>query len=366
MPAVDAGADVARPAADGAGQPDAAGQRDAAQASDSGAPDATGDADDDASTDAAPPADSWTNYGDGCAPGEPTDADKPICAYMVPLTCGHATPPNYIGGCELGAECTTVCTDPTKPIFGCYVWGVPPCADPDAGPDAAVVVYCETCPGAGRRPAGLSRVRRRCAADPVADYLARAAHLEAASVTAFERIRDALAHHRAPRELVAAAERAREDEVRHARAVSALATASGGRAPRVRVRAKARATKLDVALENATEGCVRETFGALVANVQARRAHAPDLRREMARIAADETEHAALSWAIAAWVEPRLSAAARRRVARARRRAVAELAAELRADVGPRVSRELGVPRPPEMRCLLEGLDRLLWRAPAA
>ena len=53
--------------------------------------------------------------------------------------------------------------------------------------------------------------------------------------------------------------------------------------------------------ENAREGCVRETFGALIAMHQAERAGDPIIRRAMRRIAEEETRHAELAWEVASW-----------------------------------------------------------------
>ena len=47
-----------------------------------------------------------------------------------------------------------------------------------------------------------------------------------------------------------------------------------------------------VAIENAVEGCVRETFGALIASWQAEHARDPGIKRLMRSIARDETRHA--------------------------------------------------------------------------
>ena len=83
------------------------------------------------------------------------------------------------------------------------------------------------------------------------------------------------------------------------------------------------------ATENAVEGCVFETFGALLAQWQA--THAVDLgvRASLARLARDETRHAALAWTMAAWLEARLTPEARLRVREARARARRELLARL-------------------------------------
>lgn len=50
-----------------------------------------------------------------------------------------------------------------------------------------------------------------------------------------------------------------------------------------------------LALENAVEGCVRETFGALCGGYQAARAADPVVRRTLAQITRDETTHALVS-----------------------------------------------------------------------
>ena len=125
------------------------------------------------------------------------------------------------------------------------------------------------------------------------------------------------------------------------------------RAPPVRVRGAPRRLRslAAVAVENAVEGCVRETFGALTASWQAAHARDPHIARTMARIARDETRHAALAWAIARWVEPRLDARARRRIVAARRRAVRTLRRQARAAVPATLVRQAGVPpRHPTLR----------------
>lgn len=107
-----------------------------------------------------------------------------------------------------------------------------------------------------------------------------------------------------------------------------------------------------MAIENAVEGCVRETFGALVATWQA--AHATDagVRAAMKRIAADETRHAALAWAIDRWMDGRLDATARARVERSRRAAVRTLLRDLAAELPADVRRTAGLPSARQARAL--------------
>ena len=72
--------------------------------------------------------------------------------------------------------------------------------------------------------------------------------------------------------------------------------------------------------DNAVEGCVKETFGALLATWQAEHAANPRIRRTLRRIAADETRHAALAWGILAWGMKELAPTERRRVEASRAR----------------------------------------------
>ncbi len=142
---------------------------------------------------------------------------------------------------------------------------------------------------------------------------------------------------------------AHEDrEIRARRSMSLLAEsrgASGGTTPNGPSREKRRRRSLEaIAIENAREGCVRETYGALVATWQGRVAVDPRFRATMKRIARDETQHAELAWAVAAWAEQHLSDVGRRRVADARRAALDALLAELAENPGAELTRTLGVP----------------------
>ena len=191
----------------------------------------------------------------------------------------------------------------------------------------AVFVVCACQGSAGRRPEGLAACDA-VASSPVGAFFAHAAHLEAASVHAFARMRDELRALRAPRSLVFAATRAIADERRHARVVSALARRFGARTSPPRVKRPRGRSIEAIAIENATEGCVRETFAAIVAHYQALHARDPVVRAAYARIARDETRHAELAYDAARFFDSILDEAARARVARARDAALAELARE--------------------------------------
>jgi hypothetical protein len=113
---------------------------------------------------------------------------------------------------------------------------------------------------------------------------------------------------------------------------------------------------LEVAVDNAIEGCVRETFGAASAHLMAKQARDPAMRRAMARIAIDETRHAALSWSLAQWMESRMTAAQRRELKRRRADAVERLEGELTAGREAHVHAVTGLPRPRQAKALYRRL----------
>jgi len=241
------------------------------------------------------------------------------------------------------------------------------CGPPDASTDSfecrlvsSTDVECtfvyDVCnqPG-GRKPSRFVARRSRGATREGA-WLAAMAQLEAASVFAFETLRDDLARLGAPADLRRAAEAAIRDEERHAALVGALARYRGAEpcAPRRR-EARPRSLRA-IARENAVEGCVRETFGALVAWHQALHAKDADVRTVMREVAADETRHAALAFGVDAWAKAKLGprdVAAIRRSERDARRTL-----DLRAPRG--IARSLGLPAARDARRLVSSLFRAL------
>jgi len=179
----------------------------------------------------------------------------------------------------------------------------------------------------GRRPAGLKRQKAK-GSTRIGAHFGSIAHLEAASVDAFEQLAEELSRHGAPESLVRRAHVARKDEVRHARVMKRFAERHGGLVPSPRIQKQKERSLEAIALDNAVEGCVRETFGALVGEWQSRFSEDPALRRAMRRVARDEMRHAALSWAIDAWIRPRLSPEARQRVDAAQAEALQAVAEE--------------------------------------
>jgi hypothetical protein len=210
----------------------------------------------------------------------------------------------------------------------------------------------------GRRPDGLEPMANG-AGDGVGGLLARMAWLEAASVPAFAALASDLGRHGAPAELVARALEARSDEIMHARLTREAARRFGAAIERPRIARATPRSLFELALENAVEGCVREAFGALVATHQAEHAGDERLRSMFAAIAKDETEHAALSFDIAEWIEPLLSDTERAEVERARGQAFAELEESLRSEPSSEEIALGGMPAQRTARRLLEALRGL-------
>jgi hypothetical protein len=253
------------------------------------------------------------------------------------------------------SHCAQLCppnpNNPSQPPLSCYI---------EEGTNGTSLGCTYSICGTGRRPDGLAPAQVERTRD-VPRFLAEMAYLEAASVDAFRALAEELEAHGAPASLRDALLEAAFDEIRHARDVGSLAERAGARIPDVRIHAEPGRTLEAIATHNAVEGCVRETFGAAVAGVQAARAKDAAFRRVMKDIAADEARHAELSWELARWLEGKLDPASRARVARARRLAIADLTRECALDPSAALGRELGLPSAREVRAILGELGASLW-----
>lgn len=213
---------------------------------------------------------------------------------------------------------------------------------------------------AGRRPEGLAPAAGEIASDAVGHWLSSIGRLEASAVVAFESLARELEHHGAPTELVTRARDAAADEVRHAAMMEAQAARFGACPLPCEVTPQPVRTLFAIALENAVEGCLRETYGALVAHHQALTASDPSIARTMRTIAEDESRHAELSWAVASWIEPQLTDAEREQLRFARLSALTELRAEMRLTPDARVMDVTGLPHPSVAVAMLDDLSQTL------
>jgi hypothetical protein len=214
---------------------------------------------------------------------------------------------------------------------------------------------------AGRRPQGFRPSETPGDRTAIARYCEVMAELEAASVYAFERLGRELQVHGAPPSLVLAASRAAWDEVRHAERMAELARRFGGTPRFPEAETLDVRPLLEIAIENAVEGCVRETFGALLATYQAEHAKDDAIARAHAEIAADETAHAALAWDVRAFLDARLSDEERAQVRAAELDAIAALVRGVAGEVDPDVAEAMGLPDAQASETLLAWARSTLW-----
>ncbi|MFO0664848.1 MAG: ferritin-like domain-containing protein [Polyangiaceae bacterium] len=241
-----------------------------------------------------------------------------------------------------------------------------PDAIADAGSDAKRAIVCP--PFTGSVTKSCSTPTYMCGrpfegyeSQPVGDgaqeFLRACMHLEAASVTAFDILGCELAALGADASLVEACRKAAHDERRHAHAMGELVDESAV-IPSVLPRNR---SALEIAIDNACEGMVRETYGAVVGLVQAANASRKDIRDAFARIAPDELEHASLSWRIGEYLDTLLTEGERALVRRAAREAVASLERELMVAAPSDLTHECGVPSTQLAQRLVSDLKQQVW-----
>jgi hypothetical protein len=214
----------------------------------------------------------------------------------------------------------------------------------------------------GRPPAGLRPVAIFCG-DPVGAWFAYMAHVEGAAVHGFLQLADELQRLGAPGELIDAAHEAAGDERRHARIARRLAREAGAAVPAVEIDATPPRSAFAIALDNAVEGGVFETFGAAITLWQSRAAADPRIRAAFCRISDDELRHAELARAVARWLEPRLTEAQRAHIAAARRDAAVRLAQMVAQPADETLVRVAGLPPPAVATAWVTQMTSDLWSA---
>ena len=250
-----------------------------------------------------------------------------------PLDCPHVLPAD--GGSLFGSDCDPYCGN-----------GFDLCKMVSIGEASCSTVKDCT----GRRPEGFPASGY---ANDLRGYFNAVAVLEAASVPAFERLARELEAHGGPRELVRAARSAKRDEIRHAKIVGGLAKKLGGETSHVAFDVGGVRDLEAVAIENAVEGCVRETMGALIAAWQAEHATDDCVREAMRKISRDEARHAELAFEVARWIDEKLDADQRARVEVAQNEAIAELF-ESWSEPSLDLRKHAGLPMRREARALFE------------
>lgn len=221
-----------------------------------------------------------------------------------------------------------------------------------------------TCPRPvpGRMPHGLQRtLNEAVAGNVIGRYLADMAAMETAAITAFRYLSRELEAYGAPPDLIARARQAVTEETRHAEMAGLLSAAYETGVQAVQVDDFVLRPLYDIALDNAVEGCVNETFAAACGLWQGEHAQLDTFRRVIAHISDEETEHAALSWDIHAWVMPLLSAAEQAQIRAAQAAAVEHLVADFRQEGDPLLQQAFGLPTRQQAARLFAQLKTSVW-----
>ncbi len=197
--------------------------------------------------------------------------------------------------------------------------------------------------------------------DVVGSWLAEAAHAESGSWMALRAVGRELRAHDAPRELVSTARAVSAAALNNAAMLETLALRWGVRPRQPKVVSIAVRPLESLAVENAMEGCVRETWAALEARYQSLAARDPVIRRTMERVACDGVRHAEFSWAVDAWARRRLEREARKRVERSRLDAAQDLLGALCIERQRDLCVEAGLPTVATARGLAGALCEALW-----
>lgn len=268
--------------------------------------------------------------------------------------------------CELdAADCDDLCRGVYKLMYGAeaaeYVYFAEcELVEEDEGPAVRYQVS-QQCVG-GRLPAGAALVDEQYSTTEAGAWFAKLAELEEASVYAFVMLSKELRQLGAPTQLAERCLAAAADEVHHARLITELARRYGAEVGPIAAPALAEGRSLaEVAVENSREGCVRETFGALIALYQGQHSRDAMVRQVMSQIAVDESRHAELSADIDSWARSVLDAAQCAELDEVKQGAIAKLRASLDCEVSDELVATVGLPSAALSRALFQRAEQSLW-----
>ena len=202
---------------------------------------------------------------------------------------------------------------------------------------AQTTYYCE-----GRLHNGSSTASCE---DSVGSWCARAAHNETVSVASFAKLHRSLSQLGAPQSLLTKCLSAASDEIRHARQMVQLAKQHQAPLPALQF-GDSQPCRVELAIDNVVEGCVKETFAALIALHQAKHAQNNEIRQAMKTIAQDELQHAQLAMDIHEWLLAQLTETEKAQVAEAKLQALTELEASWKNRFPNDIDSDLGRPNP--------------------
>lgn len=176
----------------------------------------------------------------------------------------------------------------------------------NGGPGSPNVIFCGGC-GVGRLTDEIDASPIACTDGSMGQWLAQSAWFEGVAADAFDRLANELLLLQAPADLIDRSRQNGIDEQEHHRVMCLLAEREGVTPASVQSGSHTMRSLAEIAIENAGEGCVRETLGALVMQWQGLHAETAELREVFSKIAQEETAHAQWSWELDAWARSVLS-----------------------------------------------------------
>lgn len=220
-------------------------------------------------------------------------------------------------------------------------------------------------PIGGRMPAGAHIQTQEANEIPsvLGAYFSDMAAMETAAVTAFRYLTRELEAYQAPDELIQMARLAVDEEIDHAEMAGLLSQAYRTPVPEIKVDDFQLRSLFEIALENAVEGCVNETFAAACGIWQHEHAEHEAFRAVMGRVAEEESGHADLSWKIHHWVMPQLSKVEQQHIYQAQQEAVAGLENSFKVENDQVLRLAVGLPDVADAARLIRELRGQLWNA---
>ena len=266
--------------------------------------------------------------------------DKETCDRLCTISDEQATDVGGLTSCELEVQMNP--------------------SDSSEGTVTLACRYVEDC-AIGRRPPSFKGIRGR-GTSALGLWFSHVAHLEAAAVYAFAALHQELVFYQAPEVLQHGARRAILDEVVHANLAAQLARRFGGVFIPPEIEPFERRALAEIALDNAVEGCVGETYAALEATWGQHTSQDPLVRDVLAQIAEDETRHAELSWAIERWLrEVAPETALWQQIEVERRARISKLRDEINETLPEPLISIGGRPSPTDAARLVDALDAAIW-----
>lgn len=216
-----------------------------------------------------------------------------------------------------------------------------------AAADGNHPVTCEytQCAVEGRVHGDIKKLEKSTGYTELGIHFARGYHAEASSVDAFLQLRKELAFHQASKELQDRCFLAAKEEIVHAQLLAKLAKLHQGQLPTLDFGRFQPRSLFALALDNAVEGCIFETFSSLRALQQANNATDQVIAKAMKIIALDEMKHAELAWDIHKSLISKLSNVERDIIRKAQKEAIQLLlkSADVTSDLSKESQKKLGL-----------------------